>query len=476
MAGTGGAIAGGGGTTGEAGSTGGGEGGADAGAAGHAGAECSRDADCVAIDECYSAACKAGVCVGSPLSRGSACDNGYCNGFARCLPCLDDAQGSNRDTGCSANSPLCAETAFEPTCVGCEEDADCNDGIECTVDRCNESVCESLTKPVGSACSAGICDGEAKADSCAPCIDDASTGLDTGCTTAQPKCDTEQTPAACSACKQADDCDDGNECTTDGCDQGVCEHLTLVSGTPCDGGYCNGVPGVELCVAFPCKTDADCDDGVACTVESCESLHCAYSADHDECPDSGDVCTPNRCTVGTGCQAVDVARSADLLKNGDFEAGHVDWIEKSSTYDQVIFVYGYIPTLQPHTSPYVAWLGGGEGGLDESNSLAQVVHIPAGTVRLELTFFYEIWTEEGLPDDHNRLQVSLLSTESSQTDEELVTFHNQDATRVWRRFTTTIDPTPWAGSDATLYFSGTGIDGFTHFFVDSISLVATVCE
>jgi hypothetical protein len=279
----------------------------------------------------------------------------------------------------------------------------------------------------------------------------------------------------CSGCELPVDCDDDNECTAERCSGGVCEHATLVSGTPCPRGYCNGIPGVELCVPKPCQTDVDCDDRVACTLDVCESNSCAYTANHAQCPDSGDACKPNLCTVGTGCQQVDRSRSRELLANGYLDSGNVDWVEISMSYGQVIYPFDYVPTLLPHTELYVAWLGGGEGLMDESNSLSQVVGVPTGAVRLELSFFHQIWTEE-LPDNHNHLAVTLRSTEANQSDEEIVTFYNQDETRVWTGFRTTLDATNWAGSGAILEFSGTGIDGFTHFFVDSISLIATVCE
>ena len=283
------------------------------------------------------------------------------------------------------------------------------------------------------------------------------------------------TPSVCSGCELTAHCDDGNACTADSCREGVCEHATLVSGTPCPRGYCNGIAGVELCVPKPCQTDLDCDDRVLCTADVCESNSCAYTADHGQCADSGDVCKPNLCTVGTGCQEIDKSRSLELLSNGYLDSGNVDWVEMSMSYGQVIYPFDYVPTLLPHTETYIAWLGGGEGLMDESNSLSQVVRVPAGAVRLELSFFYQIWTEE-LPDNHNHLAVTLRSMESSQSDEEIVTFYNQDKTRVWTGFRTTIDATDWVDSDAILEFSGIGIDGFTHFFVDSISLVATVCE
>jgi hypothetical protein len=451
-----------------------GEGGALAGASGGPAAECAEDSDCVAINECYPAACQAGECVDVPAPRGTPCASGLCNGFARCVTCLDDAPGVAEDSGCSEGSPMCVDIAGEATCVGCRGDSDCSDGVECTADRCTDATCEHLQLPLGAACEGGVCDGEGTAQSCVACVDDASEGADTGCSEELPRCDTAQSPAACATCNDASDCDDDRACTTDVCRAGACEHVTLVSGTPCPDGYCNGIAGVEECVVRQCLIDADCDDHVTCTVDTCEALRCAYTTDDAECPDSGDACSPNVCTVGSGCLQVEKTRSVELLANGTFEAGNVAWLEEAVTYDQVIFGYGYIPTLQPHTWPYVAWLGNGEPGNDEQNRLSQVVSVPEGTVRLELTFFYEVWTDE-LPDDQNRMTVSLRSTDGS--DEELLaTFHNQDATRVWTRFSTSIDAAPWAGSELELELSGASSGGFTAFFVDSVSLMADVCE
>jgi hypothetical protein len=179
--------------------------------------------------------------------------------------------------------------------------------------------------------------------------------------------------------------------------------------------------------------------------------------------------------VGTGCQQIDNAERRELLANGDLESGNVDWTETSVNYSQVIFLSDYVPTLRAHTEPYIAWLGGGEGAVEEYNSLSQRVSIPASAVRLELSFFYQVWTD-ALPDDQNYLRVSLRSTDVSQSDEEIVTFHNQDGTRVWTRFTASLDVGAWAGSDAVLEFSGASADGFTAFFLDTISLSATACE
>lgn len=446
------------------------------GAAGDSSAECDSDDDCEPLGECYSASCEFGTCLGAVLARGSACEGGFCNGFARCLPCLDDAGGAAEDTGCGASTPVCVENESSPICAGCAGDADCDDAIACTVDRCVESACEHAALPAGASCRDGVCNGETGGGSCVACIDDMSTGTDRGCTSEQPRCDTSEDPPACTACQATDDCDDHNQCTADACNDGACSHAPLASGTPCVGGYCNGIPGAEICIPKACENDASCDDGVACTAEVCEASYlCSYTPDHTQCSDSGDVCRPNVCTVGVGCQAIDVSRSLELLANGYFEAGNTVWTEVSSNYPQVIFLFDYVPTLRAHTESYIAWLGGGEGPVDEHNSLSQTVSIPASSVRLELSFFYQVWSDD-LPDDQNSLRVALRATGANQSDEAIVTFHNQDETRVWQRFATSIDVARWAGSDAILDFSGASVGGYTAFFIDTVSLRATVCE
>jgi hypothetical protein len=164
-----------------------------------------------------------------------------------------------------------------------------------------------------------------------------------------------------------------------------------------------------------------------------------------------------------------------LLLNGDFEAGNVDWLETSANYGQVIFIYGYIPTLQPHSDPYVAWLGGGEALMSEDNSLAQTLAVPWGTTELELSFFYQVWADE-LPDSQNSLHVSLGPADSDLAEAQVVTLYNQDYTRVWSHFSAKMDATAVAGSEVTLEFRGAAADGYTHFFIDSVELLATVCD
>ncbi len=49
-----------------------------------------------------------------------------------------------------------------------------------------------------------------------------------------------------------------------------------------------------------CTSDAACDDGVPCTVDSCEDSLCSYVGNDAAC-DDGNVCTDDACVVGVGC-------------------------------------------------------------------------------------------------------------------------------------------------------------------------------
>src|SRR5438876_2084675 len=77
--------------------------------------------------------------------------------------------------------------------------------------------------------------------------------------------------ATVSACTTAADCDDGNACTTDSCDAGACAYATIAD-----------------CV--PCTTAADCDDRNPCTTDGCTGGVCG----HTDVPG----CGPEQCGDG----------------------------------------------------------------------------------------------------------------------------------------------------------------------------------
>ena len=123
------------------------------------------------------------------------------------------------------------------------------------------------------------------------------------------------------------DCDDGNPCTVDGCDEdgacvfsevplpcedgdpctvgdtcgaGACQagafEATCDDGTPCTIDDCTPLVG---CTTTPGNEGAVCDDGDACTLdESCAAGACLGAA--VDCNDD-DVCTDDLCDPSSGC-------------------------------------------------------------------------------------------------------------------------------------------------------------------------------
>lgn len=128
-------------------------------------------------------------------------------------------------------------------------------------------------------------------------------------------------PAAAETCESLN-CDDGNPCTTDGCDEMIgCTH-TLREFESCDDGL--GCTTGDICLDGQCHGSTACpDDGNPCTTETCSLQGCGSFLNNDYC-DDGDACTQNDmcdngvCTAGssTNCNdgnpcTVDSCDSAD---------------------------------------------------------------------------------------------------------------------------------------------------------------------
>lgn len=218
------------------------------------GADCSDGNECTGPDTCNNV----GECIGNALS-GSSCDDGlFCT------------------TGDTCNQGECTGDLFVP--------AECNDGDPCTDDGCdleggcthtfNTAPCDDgVLCTTGDVCSDGSCSG------------------------------TLGVPAAC---------DDGNECTDDGCNPngnggaGACTHANntgscddgqlCTQNDTCADGECNGTPYVP----------AVCDDENVCTDDSCNPLGaegagtCTNVPNTDPCDDS-EFCTENDTCSGGEC-------------------------------------------------------------------------------------------------------------------------------------------------------------------------------
>jgi hypothetical protein len=280
-------------------------------------------------------------------------NDNFCDDGNECTECFCDPQ----DVEADADGCVCIPVAGQPACT--------DDGFSCTDDVCIDGVCTHIPDDPacddGNECTDCICDtSDSAADSAgcvctavadlSPCIDD---GI--GCT------DDICIGGACSNVPDNSACDDGVDCTDDVCDpaQG-CTNTTnddnCTGGSFCDGfdvcdasagcqpgtppvcpsetpicdpiseqcvkcliaEHCdNGVAcdGQETCVLGACRpgTPVACDDGFACTVDTCTEPDgiCQFTPNHSFCDDDN-VCNgeemcipedidaaPNGCVAGT---------------------------------------------------------------------------------------------------------------------------------------------------------------------------------
>jgi hypothetical protein len=180
--------------------------------------------------------------------------------------------------------------------AGCESGAavDCNDGVPCTLDSCDESADRCDNTPNDAICDDGLyCNG---AESCG------SGGCDPGAPPSCPGGQCSEPLDQCVECLQDEDCAPGELCNVS---IGVCEPAPdcFVDEDCDDGLFCNGA---EWCQGGQCRsgTIIDCDDGVACTVDSCNEAtdSCDNTPNHTVC-DDGLYCNGTEACGAAGCES-----------------------------------------------------------------------------------------------------------------------------------------------------------------------------
>ncbi len=294
---------------------------------------------CDDLDACtVSDTCSNGACAGTSktCNDGNVCTADSCNPSSGCVfspltVACDDGDPCTVNDMCSAGK-----------CVAGAEQS-CNDSNPCTDDSCtagtgckftpNTATCNAGNVcTTGDTCSGGTCQAGSSAGAC----DDGDTcTTDTcdptnGCTFTAiadgSACDdgnvcTTGEQCALGKCKplKPNPCDDGDLCTTDTCATvGACTHTPVAEGGACtDGSKCN-TPGT--CTSGKCTGFAaiQCDDGLPCTVDSCNpAIGCVHVASQGPCDDgdpctTGDACVKGVCAHTGGCDVNAVC----TLQNG----------------------------------------------------------------------------------------------------------------------------------------------------------------
>ena len=121
-----------------------------------------------------------------------------------------------------------------------------------------------------------------------------------------------QTAATCLA---EGACDDGNACTLDSCDSGTgtCLNLPLPAGTAClDGLVCNGNEACNASGQCVAGSPLSCDDGDLCNgTESCDAVLGCQAGSPLICNDQM-PCTSDTCDPLTGCQTVNACGAGQV--------------------------------------------------------------------------------------------------------------------------------------------------------------------
>ncbi len=291
-------------------------------------AQCNDGVFCNGLETCNVAA---GVCVpGTPPS----CDDGVGCTLDECSAATDQCEHTPDNGACDDGAFCNGSETCHPT-LGCQAGTppNCDDGVACTVDQCDETNDRCVNTPDNGACDNGLfCDG---AETCHPldgcqvgtppdCNDAVSCTADS-CNEATDMCDHAPSDSVCDDglyCNGAEtcdplndceagtppDCNDGVLCTVDACNEPTdsCDH-TPTNSLCDDGAYCNGAETCDVLNGCLAGTPPNCDDGVACTDDSCNEMNdtCDHVPQNGLCGngqfcDGVEVCDPlNGCEPGT---------------------------------------------------------------------------------------------------------------------------------------------------------------------------------
>ncbi len=226
-----------------------------------------------------------------------------------CSP--QSADGDNCDATCVSEIPTCTDglntcdTAQGENCLTCRPDCACKGTQVCN------ATGQCVYRKGGGFCGDGI------AQSVEQC-DDSNLVNGDGCSST----------CTCEACGdgykcKSEQCDDGNVVNGDGCSS-LCKREATCS----DGIKNQGEQQVDCggpCPACPCTQDADCNDGLYCTVDTCSSGTCQYTAFNadtggvnvDPCKrDFSRICAvPSRCFCNESTNACELCKNTS---NGVF--------------------------------------------------------------------------------------------------------------------------------------------------------------
>lgn len=276
--------------------------------------ECDDGVFCNGREYCNDA----GVCAGSgapDCDDGAACTTDGCDEAIDACVYIPDHRSCDNGRVCDGREQCVAWTG----CID-GDPIDCDDGDECTVDRCvdEEGGCLYFRRDRDGD---GYPDGECGGPDCDDFREDINPGareicgdrVDNDCNGradcadevcfGTPGCDCVPEPEICddgddNDCDRLVDCEDREDCA----DHPRCETIECTGADDCDDGrFCNGP---EMCAGGRCIPGRPpiCDDGVDCTRDSCDeaTAGCVFRVIEGFC-EPGERCDAVRGCVREGC-------------------------------------------------------------------------------------------------------------------------------------------------------------------------------
>ncbi len=221
-----------------------------------------------------------------PVDCCGACGDGVCKGYA----CGENPDTCKLDCGTACGNGKCDKSESPTTCPQ-----------DCLHDVCGNGICEpadggpdKCPEDCGAACGNCVCD---KGESTSNCPTDCGFCGDGVCSFC-PKAGEDATTCAAD-CKGSDcvpgtpgACDDGNACTVDSCTPNqICVHLPSVA-TCTDDDVCTLGDACQSSACVPGQAVLDCDDSNACTADTCVPvIGCKHDVLTGNACSDGDVCT-----------------------------------------------------------------------------------------------------------------------------------------------------------------------------------------
>ena len=265
---------------------------------------CNGPELCDPVQGAAGTGCRAGTALN--CSDGIPCTLDAC---AEPAGCTHTPQNSTCDDGTYCNGQETCSAQF-----GCQSGSSvmCNDSRTCTTDTCSEVLRSCLFTLSAAACDDGLfCNGQESCSSTGSTPTGCVPGIPPSCPSDGISCTLDACDEVTNACLHTADntlCAAGQSCVVlqNGCTSG----MPCATGATCqDGNLCNGV---ELCDAGICKPGipVNCNDGFSCTADACNPSTgaCAHSGDSSKCSDGlyctgVEVCDPTAGAAGTGCKA-----------------------------------------------------------------------------------------------------------------------------------------------------------------------------